>query len=64
MNFFDACDAIEDAKKTERNARKMTGQLASLCAGRLRSGQVSFDTLTELKKELQGWNMRTNKWKD
>jgi predicted metal-dependent hydrolase len=64
MNFGEAHEAIEDARRTMRHADSVVSQLAGLCAGRLRAAGVSGYVLKQLKRELADYNIHTSSWKD
>lgn len=63
MNYSDILQARKDAQEQINLADTATRHAASLCAGRLRQADVWADTLRELKRELQDFNITTGKWK-
>lgn len=60
-SLWDMQNAIRDARGTLDAADSVTERLAELLQGRLR--QVSAYELRKMKRELQGFNARTGKWK-
>ena len=64
MDFFEAKEAIVDARKTIEKGRMIQREMASILAGQLRSSGVRFQTLRALKKELEKYNMQTGDWRD
>lgn len=63
MTFDQMTLAIADARNTIYKADKVVADMASLIAGRLRSGNVRNSDLESLKRELANYNMRTMRWK-
>lgn len=61
MNFSEAIQAIQDAKRTISAADEVVKQLGYLLPGRLKS--MSSTTLKKLKKELENYNAKTDEWK-
>lgn len=57
-------ELVDEAAQLQRNVNRNADDMARLIAGRLRSAEVYSSTLTKLKRELQGWNMHTNRWTD
>jgi len=64
MDFIEATEAIEDAKRTVVNARLVQREAAKLVAGDLRSLGLSGNVLCKLKRELKDFNMQTWRWKE
>lgn len=64
MNFQDACQAAEDAKRTQEAADAMLRRTAKLLQGRLRSARIDHNVLCRLKRELGEFNMHTGEWKE
>ena len=56
--------AVKDAEAIRSRADIVTRKLAELCVGRLRTGNVSWHVLTELKRELRDFNMHTGCWRE
>lgn len=64
MNTFDDMrEAVQDARTKLRAADNVVGAMAEMCAGRLRTANVSPSALEKLKKELADYNIHTAKWK-
>ena len=63
MNWSDFYQAFEQAKDAQRQADKISRQMASILAGRLQTADVGASDLCKLKKELENYNMHTGKWK-
>ena len=64
MFLSDVEKAVNEARATINNANLCVGQMARLCAGRLRESGVSGYVLEKLKRELKNYNMHTGIWKD
>lgn len=64
LSFSQMEEALADARRTIQASDRMTAQMASLVAGRLRKGNVSHSTLCELKRELAKYNMHTGRWSE
>ena len=62
-NEFDKMrEAVSQARVQIAAVDNVVGAMAELMIGRLRTGNVSQRALTQLKKELAGFNMHTGKW--
>ena len=59
--MLDWAQAICNARRLEAITDWMAEDIASLIVGRLH--QVSSTTLDQLKRELQGFNLRTQEWR-
>lgn len=64
MNFNEAIDAAEDARKTQFAADAMLRRTAKLLRGRLQVAGIDHETLCRLKRELSRYNMQTMEWRD
>ena len=64
MTFSEMGQAVEEAQATIRKADNYIGTMAGMISGRLRSGKVSNYTLSQLKRELRGYNIHTSRWSD
>ena len=64
MNYEDIRLAREQAQRDIDRADSAIRDAARLIVGRLRSSDVQFWVLEELKKELRSYNMKTYTWKD
>jgi len=62
MNFHDMNDALKNAHETIRMADTRVGQMAAICAGRLRKADVPTSVLAKLKRELRDFDSRTGRW--
>lgn len=62
MTFNEMSDGVADAERTMNALKHYSRRMSEMLAGRLRSSDLYPHILTKLKKELQGWNMHTNKW--
>ncbi len=63
MTIREMIDAVNAAENDINRVNSLTNQMAGLCAGRLRKGAVSCDTLASLKRELRDYNIHTGGWK-
>lgn len=64
MNYLDAMQAAEEAKKTQQAADAMLRRTAKLLRGRLQVATIDDQTLCRLKRELAKYNMHTGEWKE
>jgi len=64
MTIAEILQAVRDAEAAQRQVDTQVGQMARLCAGRLREAGVSSWTLVKLKRELRNFNMHTSMWKE
>lgn len=62
MNWDDARNAMQDAKRTMDTADNIATDLARMLTGRLRKINADW-LLKELKVELQDYNAHTKRWK-
>lgn len=60
--FDDMNSAVDEARLTIRRGDTVARQLAGLLAGRLQVADVPPRVLTELKRELRNWGMRSEEW--
>lgn len=56
--------AVAEAETTLRCADQIVNVMARMISGRLKKGNVSDSTLTELKRELRDWDMHRMTWID
>lgn len=64
MQLWEMQNAVDDARRTIRNADEYVGRMAMLIRGRLQRSDVGHDTLKILKDELRNYNVLTKAWKD
>ncbi len=64
MQWSEMNHAVNEARAIIDRADLFVAQMARLIAGKLKSGDVSAWTLTELKKELRDFDMRSGDWKE
>ena len=63
MNKFeDMRQAVSEAEQTMRAADSVAESMARMLVGRLRKVNSSY-VLSQLKRELQDFNMHTSTWK-
>lgn len=62
MTFNEMSEGVADAERTMNAVKQYSRRMSEMLAGRLRSSDLYCHILTKLKKELQGWNMHTNRW--
>lgn len=62
MNWNDVRTAFVDAQSTLDKADAVTTDMARVLRGRLRKVTSSY-ALAELKRELRGFDLRSNSWK-
>lgn len=62
MTFNEMSEGVADAERTMNALKQYSRRMSEMLAGRLRSSDLYAHILTKLKKELQGWNMHTNRW--
>lgn len=64
MTRFDELTlAVREAKNTIDEGDSVVRRLSDMVCGRLKIARIDHDTLCELKRELQNYNMRTGEWK-
>lgn len=64
MNFDEAIQAAEHARRTQLAADAMLRRTAGLLCGRLKSADIAHYDLCRLKRELAKYNMHTQEWKE
>lgn len=61
FNFTEMLNAIDQAESLIKRAESHCSRMARILCGRLRGINPGY--LSELKKELQSFNMKTGEWK-